>query len=126
MPTLASSDNYRPGQIAPATKSRLERFQTLNAWITRRGGWITSLPGADTVTIEVLPGSFLLTEMAEAGYQLEPAGHRERLIPGQITQRLQALSDGTLRAISSDSSAPCALTVTHAGCVTVDCYEFAF
>lgn len=35
----------------------MSQFAALNDFVTSRHGWITSVPGAVEVTIEVLPGS---------------------------------------------------------------------
>ncbi|WP_316225059.1 MULTISPECIES: hypothetical protein [unclassified Bradyrhizobium] len=77
---------YIPIGVA-AKKSRLERFAALNRWVTARGGWIVSLPGADPVIVECLPGSLLVAELTDTGYELTPAGEGERIMPGQIIQK---------------------------------------
>ncbi|WP_315737968.1 hypothetical protein [Bradyrhizobium sp. SZCCHNR1093] len=119
MPTIASSETrYIPMGVAEK-KSRLERFAALNRWVTARGGWIVSLPGADPVVIECLPGSFLMDELTEAGYELTPAGEGERIIPGQIVQRLGLALNGAFEPLLGDSTQPAALTVTHAGIARV-------
>jgi hypothetical protein len=46
-----------------------------------RDAWITRIPGAVEVTVEVLESSALPDELRDAGYELESAGHGERIIP---------------------------------------------
>ncbi|WP_316174703.1 MULTISPECIES: hypothetical protein [unclassified Bradyrhizobium] len=120
MPTIASSKpRHVPGaQFAPR-KSEAERFAALNRWVTARGGWIVSLPGADPVVVECLPGSFLIDELTEAGYELTPAGEGERIIPGQIVQRFATGASGALEPLTAESTRPIAVTTTHAGIIRV-------
>ncbi|WP_315720147.1 MULTISPECIES: hypothetical protein [unclassified Bradyrhizobium] len=109
---------YRPIGVVK-NRTRLERFAALNGWVTARGGWIVSFPGAEPVIVECLPGSPLIDELTEAGYELEPAGEGERIIPGQIVQRLGLASNGAFEPLVGDATQPAALTVTHAGIARV-------
>ncbi|MGC2778700.1 MAG: hypothetical protein WA418_24020 [Bradyrhizobium sp.] len=105
---------YTPMGVAEK-KSRLERFTALNRWVTVRGGWIVSPPGADPIVVECLPGSFLIDELGEAGYELTPAGEGERIIPGQIVQRFAMASNGAFEPLTMESTRPVALTTSHVG-----------
>jgi|EndMetStandDraft_4_1072995.scaffolds.fasta_scaffold938508_2 hypothetical protein len=48
--------------LKPEVASRKEVFDGVNKFISARGGWITSVPGAVDVTIEVMPGSSIPAE----------------------------------------------------------------
>ncbi|MGJ4973450.1 hypothetical protein ACQR1N_33070, partial [Bradyrhizobium sp. HKCCYLRH1073] len=114
---------YIPMGVAEK-KSRLERFADLNRWVTARGGWIVSLPGADPVIVECLPGSFLVDALTEAGHEVSPAGEGERIIPGQIVQRFVRASDGAFEPLTLGSTKTMAMTVTNAGVTRVMRYNF--
>ncbi|WP_316205387.1 hypothetical protein [Bradyrhizobium sp. SZCCHNS3004] len=109
---------YIPIGVA-AKKSRLERFAALNRWVTARGGWLVSPPGTNPAILEVLPGSYLLDELREAGYEPMPAGEGERIIPGQIVQRFTMTSDGAFEPLAAESTRSVALTTMHAGITRV-------
>jgi hypothetical protein len=49
---------------------RKERFAALNAFVMKRHGWITSIPGAPEVTMECLEGASLPDELRALGYHL--------------------------------------------------------
>ncbi|NPV22130.1 hypothetical protein [Bradyrhizobium aeschynomenes] len=104
---------YIPMGVAEK-KSRLERFAELNRWVTARGGWIVSLPGADPVVVECLPGSTLVGELTEAGYELTSTGEGERIVLGQIVQRFATTSSGMFEAVTTSSTRPTVLTTKHA------------
>ncbi|WP_316159796.1 hypothetical protein [Bradyrhizobium sp. SZCCHNRI20481] len=108
-----------PGKQFEPAKRAIERFAALNRWVTARGGWIVSLPGADPVMIEVLPGSSLIDELEEAGYELTSASEGERIVPGRIVQRFATASNGTFEPLTANSTVPVALTTTHAGITRV-------
>ncbi|MGJ4957744.1 hypothetical protein ACQR1H_19025 [Bradyrhizobium sp. HKCCYLRH2015] len=105
---------YIPIGVA-AKKTRLEEFAAFNRWVTARGGWIVSLPGANPVIVECLPGSSIINELTEAGYELTPAGEGERDIPGQIVQSFATASNGGFEPLAADSTRPVQLTTRHAG-----------
>jgi hypothetical protein len=83
--TVGSSNIYIPGKTATKA-TRLERFQQMNRFIMRRGGWIVSLPGADIMTIETLPDSSIPDELAKLGYDVEKIGDGERICFGAVTE----------------------------------------
>ncbi|MGJ5022319.1 hypothetical protein [Bradyrhizobium oligotrophicum] len=84
-----------------------------------------SLPGTDPVIVECLPGSPLVNEVTEAGYELTPVGEGERIIPGQIVQRFAAGPSGAFEPLTADSIRPIALTTRHAGIVRVERFRFS-
>ncbi|NPU12049.1 hypothetical protein HL666_14855 [Bradyrhizobium sp. 83002] len=116
--------HYIPMGVAEK-KSRLERFADLNRWVTARGGWIVSLPGADPVVVECLPEMSLASELRDAGYELTPAGEGERIIPSRIVQKLAMRSDGTYEQLAAGSTRPVALTAIHSGITAVLRYSFS-
>jgi hypothetical protein len=107
-----SSDRYRPGFADPAVDSRKAQFDRLNAIVIAGGGWITSIPGAIEVSVEVLPGSGLPDELRQLGYELEPDGEGQRILPAAITEGV----------ITEGSTVP--VRVTHPGIVKVERYSF--
>jgi hypothetical protein len=69
-----SSERYRPGKPDPAVDSRKAQFDAMNKFITERGGWVTSIPGATMVSFEVLPPNSLPEELRAARYDVEKDG----------------------------------------------------
>jgi hypothetical protein len=68
-------------------KNRKELFAEVNEFVRSRNGWITSIPGAEEVTMECLPGSTLPADMCRRfGYILKPDGEGTRIIPHAITE----------------------------------------
>lgn len=76
-------EKYFPGRPAKQVQTRKERFADLNDFVTRKGGWIVSIPGDFDVMVECLPSSTLPDELAAAGWKLRDEGEGERLIPGR-------------------------------------------
>jgi hypothetical protein len=93
-------------------KDRKARFVELNDLVTRGGGWLTSVPGAPEVSLEVLPSSTLPSELTTLGYELEAEPDGQRLLPAAITEAV----------LMQGSTVP--LMVTHAGIVRVERYSF--
>jgi hypothetical protein len=122
---IGSSGVYIPMYSRPVTEQstkptrslslpdRKDLFDRINTFVTARSGWLTSVPGAKTVTLDVLPFSTLPEQLTEKGYQLELEGNGTRLIPHAITEAV----------ITEGSSRP-AFRTTHAGIVAVDRFKF--
>jgi hypothetical protein len=122
---IGSSGVYIPLYSRPVTEQstkptgslslpdRKDLFDRLNKFVTARSGWLTSVPGAKTVALDVLPFSTLPEQLTEKGYQLELEGNGTRLIPHAIVE-----------AVVTEGSTRPAYRVTHAGIVTVDRYSF--
>jgi hypothetical protein len=89
-------------------------FEGINKFVSARSGWLTSIPGARTVTLETLPGSALPDELRSKGYTIEADGEGTRLIPHAITESV----------ITEGSSRPTYVT-THVGIVSVDRFKFS-
>lgn len=100
------------------------KFAGLNAFVTARHGWLTSVPGAAEVTMECLPGSTLPDDLRWLGYKLTEIGETERILATAIIESFAAGADGALEPLTTGSTRPVALTVTHAGIVKVQRYAF--
>jgi len=108
----------------PALDERHARFVGLNVFVTERNAWITSVPGDTEVRMECLVDSTLPDEAAKLGYRLEPIGTGERILPHSIVEKFTRNADGELVPLTPGSTAKVATTVTHAGIVTTERYEF--
>jgi hypothetical protein len=98
---------------------RKEKFEALNIFVTRHGGWVTSVPGAMDVTIEVPETSELPGKLRDLGYLPVEIGRRERMVPNATTEEFysSAIIDGERVNVKSR-------TVAHAGFVPVVMYAF--
>jgi hypothetical protein len=95
--------------------TRKELFAEVNEFVRSRNGWITSIPGAEEVTMECLPGSTLPADMCRRfGYILKPDGEGTRIIPHAITE--DVITEGSTRP---------AFRTTHAGIVSIDRFTFS-
>jgi hypothetical protein len=95
-------------------KNRKELFAEVNEFVRARNGWITSIPGAEEVMMECLPGSTLPRELGQRfDYTIEPDGEGTRIIPHAITED-----------VITEGSPKVAYRTTHAGFVAVDRYRF--
>jgi hypothetical protein len=47
---------------------------------------VNVIPGADPLIVECLPGSSLVDELTEAGYQLTSIGEAERIMPDGVSK----------------------------------------
>ena len=68
--------------------------------------------------------SSLPDELRKLGYDVEPAGEGERILPSAIVERFVACADGEMVPLTAGSSRAVALTVTHAGICTMTRYAF--
>ena len=50
----------------PEVDERKRRFAALNEFISQRGGWMTSVPGAHETTFDALPGSPLPSSLSRS------------------------------------------------------------
>jgi hypothetical protein len=66
------------------TRSRKERFAEINRWISANGGWLISVAGDPTVTLECLPDSCLPNALADRGYDLRQEPDGERILPHAV------------------------------------------
>jgi hypothetical protein len=108
----AAEQSTKPGGSL-SVPDRKELFSRLLQFVSTRSGWITSVPGAKTVTLEVLLGSGLPDELRDKGYTVEEDGEGTRLIPHAIVE-----------AVVTEGSTKPAYRTTHAGIVAVDRFKF--
>jgi hypothetical protein len=128
----AASEEERPSAIirqylglprnddAAAAKAK---FEALNKWVTERGGWLVSVPGAAEVTVECLPDSNLPNDLRALAYNIVAAGSGERILPHRIVERFVRRADGDLEPVTAGSTKPIAETRTHAGICKVKRYS---
>jgi len=123
MKSLPQSEKYIPGRIDDLK----ERFGKLVTFITERGGFVTSIPGAERVVFECVPGSTLPDALTRAGYDVGPADppEGERILPTAIIEHFTRNGAGDLVALSAGSTLPVAETRRHAGIVKVMRYAFS-
>jgi hypothetical protein len=107
---MTDERSYIPGQIGLDLK---QEFAKILRFVQSRNGFVTSVSGADTVSVETLPGSPLPDELRELGYRLQPDGEGERILPAAITEFV--LLEG--------STVP--VVMRHAGITRVERYRFS-
>jgi hypothetical protein len=113
---------YRPGSEKIA--DRKDRFEGLLEFVTARNGWLTSVPGAQDVTLECLTESTLPDDIRSLGYHLTELPEGERILHSAIVQKFGSGPDGRLETLTTGSTRPVAMTLKHAGIVKVQRYEF--
>ena len=120
-------DRYKPRKPGEEIETRKQLFDQLNKFVMSRNGWITSIPGADTVTLETLPDSTLPAELISLGYDVVPADPPEgqRILAGSIVERFGKTSSGAYALLSPESTEAIAEIRTHAGIVRVLRYTFS-
>jgi hypothetical protein len=120
----AAKDIYHPRGI-PTVESRKQKFDRMLAYVQSRGdAWVISVPGNVEVRIECLAHSLVPGELRDAGYHLVDAGEGERIIPGNIVERLELSSSGAFVAATENSTKPIHLR-HHSGICKVRRYSFA-
>ena len=83
--TATSSSIYVPyGPRDPLVENRLQRFKRMNAFISARGGWVTSPPGDVEVRFEALPGSVIPGDLHAIGYRVFEGGEGERIVTTSV------------------------------------------
>jgi hypothetical protein len=110
---------------SPEIDEAREKFAAINAYITERGGWLVSVPGAPEVTMECLPDSAPPNDLRALGYDVREIGDGERILPHRIVERFTRRADGELEPVNEGSTKPIAETRTHAGIVKVRRYSFS-
>jgi hypothetical protein len=64
---------------SPEIDERKRRFDDINAYISKHGGWTTSVPGSHEITFDALVGSPLPAQFTAMGYIVERIGTSERV-----------------------------------------------
>jgi hypothetical protein len=64
-------------------------------------------------------------ELRSLGYDVTETGEAERILPGAIVEKFVAGADGALEPLTTGSTRPVALTVTHAGICQVQRWAFS-
>jgi hypothetical protein len=108
---------------SPEIEERKRRFDDLNAFISQRGGWMTSVPGAHKITFDALPGSPLPEQLAALGYIVHKTGEGERILPNAVQQWFEMSSSGALIAATDGSTKPVSLVVTAASLARVEQFD---
>jgi hypothetical protein len=102
---------------------RKEKFAAINGYITKAGGWMTSIPGDHEMRFEALPNSGLPAALRDLGYVVEQTGETQRILPHAIMENLTTTSSGALIPATEGSTQPVTRRVTHAGIATVIQYD---
>jgi hypothetical protein len=119
-----SRDVPPPPETKDAIKERKARFEALNAFAQKHGGWIVSIPGDRFVDFQCLPGSQLPDQFRALGYKVQSDGIGERILHSAIIERFTRRADGELEPLTENSTKPIAETRTHAGICAVDKFFF--
>ena len=78
-------------QEAPSPQ---ERGENLCQQIQAAGGWVTSVPGADTLRFEIPELSALPEQLKAAGWRPLHMGTGTRIVPGAVAQTITVHSTG--------------------------------
>src|SRR4051794_12936496 len=107
---------YIPGRLpSRAVDGRKDEFARLNELVTARGGWLTSVPGADDpIRMEALPASALPDQLRAMGYSVERTGESQRILPHAIVENFVADRNGAFAPATAGSTQAIVRSVTHA------------
>jgi hypothetical protein len=116
----------KEGGVRAEIASRKDVFDSLNRFIIANGGFVVSIPGADTIVFEVLPNSPIPLALTELGYDVRPADPAEgqRILAAPIVERVTLTSSGAFEPLTPDSTKAVAEIRTHAGIARVMRYAF--
>jgi hypothetical protein len=102
-------------RIVAEKRTHKERFAEINRWVSANGGWLISVAGDPTVTLECLPGSCLSNALADMGYDLRPEPDGERILPHAVATQMTVNADGTLGILAAPSTQAVSTVITRAG-----------
>ena len=68
----------RTKPVQPVSAARRRLWQAVSDYVHGQGGWVTSVPFARFVRIEVKQGSPLPVQLEKAGHRLHHAENRQR------------------------------------------------
>jgi hypothetical protein len=93
----------RPGcrRKKDTLQERKARFQGLNAFAQKHGGWIASIPGDRFVDFQCLPGSQLPDQFRALGYKVESDGTGQRILHSAIVERFARYAFETPSRVSA-------------------------
>jgi hypothetical protein len=94
----------QPVEIA----DRKARFAALNQFVTKRQGWLTSIPGEGVVTLDCLEGSTLPDQLKRLGYDVRETGAGERILATAIVEKFTTRADGKFEPLVEGSTKPTA------------------
>jgi hypothetical protein len=122
-----NSATSRYGQAPPEAKDKIkdrkEKFAALNDFVTKRKGWLVSIPGDRLIDFQCLPESDLPQQLARLGYAVHADGHTERILPAAIIEKFTRNADGSLEPLTEGSTQRVSI-VTHAGLTRVARFWF--
>jgi hypothetical protein len=107
----------------PEADERRKRFNDINAFISQRSGWVTSVPGSHEITFDALVGSPLPGQLTAMGYIVEKTGESQRILPHAVSQKFETSSSGALIPATEGSTKPMSVIVTNAGIAVVEQYD---
>ena len=113
-----------PPEKKDKIRERKARFETINAEIMSAGGWVTSIPGDRYIDFEILPGNPLPDRIHASGFEVQPAGFGERILPHAVVEYFSRSADGSLELMTEGSTKPVSSRVTHAGIARVEKFFF--
>jgi hypothetical protein len=95
-------------------ETRKQRFNKINAYIIKHGGWLVSPPGDPEMRLQALPGSPLPAQLAAQGYIIERIGETQRILAHAVTVKFTTRADGELEPLTEGSTKPVTMHTTHA------------
>lgn len=107
----------------PKIDKRKALFASLNEVVNRHGGFLTSVPGAQEVAFDALPGSALPDKLREIGFIVQKTGDSQRILAGCVVEQFTRRADGSLELLTPGSTMPVAETRAHAGVVRVEQFD---
>jgi hypothetical protein len=122
---------YHPGRLHDRQRDavvddRKALFAELNAFVTERGGWLTSIPGETVVELQTLPGSTLPADV-EARFGCGPVveiGETQRILATAVVHHFSTGADGALELLTLGSTRPVTMSQSHAGICRVVRFSF--
>jgi hypothetical protein len=107
----------------PKIDKRKAKFEAINAYVTKRCGWMTSIPGDAEMRFDALPDSNLPQELHDMGYSVIRVGQSQRILPHAIVGKFTTRADGELEPLAEGSRKAVSTRITHAGIVQVNQFE---
>ena len=83
-------------------RSRQGLYEKLYQQIDAAGGWVTSVPGSDTLRFELPEGSALPEQLRAAGWKPLHMGRGTRVVPGVTLETITVYSNGKTAQCRND------------------------